>query len=164
MALENFANTLRDKNYKPSTIQLYVAKLEQSGVDLDDRGRVHQVVRGHIFGDLNGHTYRSLRLYERFLNKSPIRTMRSTKGASRLTARQACLKMKTRSDVRRAWWLMCHKGYAPSTATFYTKCQNKIDFNKNGRRARVALQDYDPGVAMMIDDPVVIEHCRNLSM
>jgi hypothetical protein len=71
--LQNFATVLREKNYKPSTINLYLSNLQSSGVDLQDRGTVHEVVQGHIFGDFNGHRYRSLRLYDRFVNNLPIK-------------------------------------------------------------------------------------------
>jgi len=159
--LQNFASVLREKNYKPSTIKLYLSHLERSGVDLRDRGRVHEVVEGHIFNDLNGHTYRSLRLYDRFMNNMPIKNMPPTKKHSSLTVREACLKLKTRTDVRQAWWLMRHQGYAPTTAIFYVHSSGKLDKHKNGRRARVALQNYEP---TPIDDPVVFDHYRNLSM
>lgn len=161
MNLQNFATLLREKNYKPSTIELYVSHLRRSKIDLQDRGRIHEAVNNHIFGDLNGHSYRSLRLYDRFVNNLPIQTMPPTPAHSRLTVQEACLKMKTRSNVRQAWWLMRRKGYAPTTAIFYTRSQDKVDKNKNGRRARIALQDYEP---IPIDDPVVIDHYRNLSV
>jgi len=159
--LHNFATLLQQKNYKASTIKLYVSHLKRSGVDLRDRGRVHEVVQGHIFGDLNGHMYRSLRLYDRFMNDMPIQVMPPKKEHSRLTVRDACLALKNRSDVGQAWWLMRRRGYAPTTAIFYVNSSGKLDKNKNGRRARLALQDYEPTT---IDDPVVLNHYRNLSM
>ena len=159
--LDNFATLLREKNYKPSTIKLYTSHLKRSGLDLLDRGRVHEVVQGTIFGDLNGHMYRSLRLYDRFINKMPIQKMPPPREHARLTARDACVAMKTRSDVRQAWWLMQRRGYAPTTAVLYVNSSSKIDKNKNGRRARLALRDYEP---TPIDDPVVLNHYKNLSM
>jgi len=160
--LANFETLLREKNYKPSTIKLYTDHLKRSGVDLLDRGRVHEVVSGHIFDDLNGHTYRSLRLYDRFVNNMPIRSMPARRRRSSLTIREACLSLKTRSDVRQAWWLMRRRGYAPTTAVFYVQSSGKIDKNKNGRRARMALQHFEPTTPM--DDPVVLAHYNNLSM
>jgi len=59
------------------------------------------------------------------------------------------------------WWLMRRRGYAPSTAVFYMHSVDKLDKNKNGRRARMALQEYEP---IEIDDPVVSRHYRNLSV
>jgi len=159
--LQNFATVLREKNYKPSTINLYLSNLQSSGVDLQDRGTVHEVVRGHIFGDFNGHRYRSLRLYDRFVNNLPIKTIGPTKQRARMTCQEACLKMKTRSRVNHVWWLMRRRGYAPSTAVFYMHSVDKLDKNKNGRRARMALQEYEP---IEIDDPVVSRHYRNLSV
>lgn len=163
MALQNFATLLRQKNYKPSTIQLYLTKLRHAGVDLENGVGVHDIVRRHIFGDLHGHTYRSLRLFDRFVNNLPIRVMPPTKPRSALSKQQACLKMKSRLAVKQAWWLM-QRGYAPSTAVFYMKSQNRLDFNKNGRRARIALQEYVHEPSSVIDDPVVLEHYRNLSV
>lgn len=162
--LQHFAATLRQKNYKPSTIHLYLTKLRHAGVDLENGVGVHEIVGRHIFGDLHGHTYRSLRLFDRFVNNLPIRAMPPTKPRSALTKQQACLKMKTRLEVRQAWWLMMQRGYAPSTAVFYMKSQDRVDFNKNGRRARIALQEYPHDESCTIDDPVVLEHYRNLSV
>lgn len=161
MSLQTFATFLQQKNYKPSTIRLYVSHLRRSGVNLEDKRAVRALVDDHIFGDLNGHAYRSLRLYDRFVNNKPIRRMGPTKPHSRLTVQEACLKLQTRSEVRQAWWLMRQRGYAPTTAVFYTRSVGKLDKNKNGRRARIALQEYEP---IMIDDPVVFSHYTNLSV
>jgi len=156
---ENFANFLRDKNYKPSTINLYVSQLKRCGVDLHDRGRVHEVVSGHIFDDLNGHTYRSLRLFDCYVNKKPVKRMPERKKRNPITIREACLGLTRRADIRQAWWLMRSQGYAPSTAVFYVHSSGKIDKNKNGRRARMALQNFRP---IEINDPVVLNHYNNL--
>lgn len=165
-AIRHFKDILTANHYKPSTISAYVRELEKSGVDLHNRHAVHRVVSSRIFDDFHGQKFRAFLAYDKFLRNKELPGGISPKRPPLMTAKEFCLKQKTRDDVMRAWWLLFqhpNRRYSVGTARTYLRNLNVHNKHRDGERARAVFDGYEPD-GFVIKDADVLRHRNNLPM
>ena len=167
--MEHFKSILTANNYSPRTIDRYVRRLRESGVNLRNRQSVRYALRHDAkFDDTSGETYRAFLVYDRFLHneKLPGGHVKTETEHTEFTTRDACLKQKTALDVMKVWWLCNNKGYTPNTAVAYLNFSKKsimYDNHRNAYRGMMALKDFDRN-QVNIYDRQVMDYLASLDM
>lgn len=157
--MEHFKSILTANNYSPATIDRYVRRLRESGVNLRNRQSVRYALRHDAkLEDNTGETYRAFLAYDRFLHNEKLPGGHVKSENMAMTARDACLKQKTALDVMKVWWLCYNKGYTPTTALAYLNFSKKsivFDNHRNAYRGMMALKDFDSNQVDIVDRTVV---------
>lgn len=145
--MEHFKSILTANNYSTATIDRYVRRLRNSGVNLRNRQSVrYALYHDAKLDDNNGETYRAFLAYDRFLHNEKLPGGHVKGEHDSMTVRDACMKQKTALDVMKVWWLCYNKGYTPNTANAYVNFSKKsivFDNHRNVYRALVALENFD---------------------
>jgi hypothetical protein len=157
--MEHFKSILTANNYSPATIDRYVRRLRDSGVNLRNRQSVRYALSHDAkLEDNSGETYRAFLAYDRFLHNEKLPGGHVKSEHTGVTVRDACLKQKTALDVMKVWWLCYNKGYTPNTAMAYVNFSKKSivhDNHRNVYRAMMALKDFDTNQVDVIDRHVM---------